>query len=231
MRARVGAFLATALLLVWGCRGTAPPAPLPEGWMSLREPLPAFAGLYRLNCCGRRGLLMAVRMEGPRLALTVTAPPGKVVLEVWAEGEAGFAFDRDQECVVPLSGGELQLGPEIALPVDLRTMGVLLTGRLPAAARELGQLPGWVEDASGVTWLRARVTGPEPRVATVQVGRINETGVGLVAELGEWQGAVPGSLTLEIGNRKAQLRLLSQSTAQIGGPPPWLGRPACGGVR
>ncbi len=196
----------------------------------MQGPLPSSASLYKLSCCGRRGLLAAIRADAERLAITVTVPPGKVVLEAWAAGRVGYLHDRESSCRVLLAAEELPLTRDVGVPLDTALVAVLLSGVLPASARAVAEAPGWVEWESNGVWARASVSGPSPRVTAVRSGRVGDRGVRLEASLGAFRGTVPGEVELEVDGRKAHLELLSRQDAKAVEAPPWMAEPTCVGA-
>jgi hypothetical protein len=227
MRSRLAAALVACAALV-GCRhAIAPQAPLPESWVSLRGPAPVFTSLYRLACCGRLGLLAAVRTDAHRLSLDVTVPPGKVVLEAWVENGRGFIHDRDAGCTVPLAGDELPVARQAALPLDLPLLGTLLAGTLPEQARAVAEAPGWVEWEADGLWVRACLSGEPARVVKLRAGRPGEREARLSAELGAHRGPAPSTVELELAGRRASLELLAYHAGATVTAPTWLTEPLC----
>jgi hypothetical protein len=228
MRARFWATCAAGIAVLAGCRHAGPPpGPLPDDWTSLRGPVPAYASLYRLSCCGRRGLLAALRGDERHLSLTVTAPPGKVVVEAWVEDGAGFLNDREASCRMRLGSGELPITREVGLPLSTSVLGALLAGTLPVAARAVPESPGWVEWESDGLWVRALIAGQNPRVTEVRAGRRGEQQMRLRAQLQGPRGALPGQVELEVGGKRARLELLSHRAGVAPPPPSWLDEVPC----
>ena len=172
-------------------------------------------------------MLAALQADAERLAITVTVPPGKVVLEAWAEGRVGYLHDRESSCRVRLAEEELPITHDVGVPLDTALVAVLLSGVLPASARAVVEAPGWVEWESNGAWVRASVSGPPPRVTAVRSGPLGEGSVRLEASLGAFRGTVPGEVELEVGGRKANLELLSRQTAKAVEAPPWMAEPTC----
>jgi len=225
----LGLFLATA-----GCRHAAPPVPLPPGWQTLvSEPRP-FAALYRFSCCGYRDIVLTVRADGERLALTVAVPPGGTALSAWVESDGGWLRRTKEGCREALAKGVLPVTAKSSLPLDPRLATLLLVGLLPAGAHELPGLPGWVEaTGSGFSW-RARVEGPEPHSTRVLVARLGDESPLLVAELKRAPNRasgvmpIPREISLVAGSVKAELMLQAWQASEPPVPPQWLSAPVCG---
>ena len=234
MRLHRKAAIVVLLLAAAGCRHAARPGPLPPDWQTLvSEPRP-FAALYRFSCCGYRDLVLTVRTDGKRLSLTVAVPPGGTALSAWVESDGGWLRRAKEGCREPLPKGVLPVSASSSLPLDPRLATLLLTGLLPSDARELPELPGWVEaTASGFSW-RARVEGPEPRCTRVLVTHPGKESALLDAELESAPSRVSGvmpmprAIQLVAGSVKAELILQAWQTSEPPAPPPWLSAPVCG---
>ncbi len=230
-RHRAAALLVLLAAAGAGCRHAAvPPAPLPEDWRSLvREPAP-FAALYRLEAGGQRNLVLTARGGGGGLSLTVAVPPGGAALAVWVADDAGWVERVKERCREPLPHGAIPLGGGAALPLDARLATLLLSGLAPDGAHEAAGAPGWVEATAGDLVWRAHVEGP-PAVCT----RVVITGRGgaplLAADLGSHVGRVPGTLRVETGSERAEMKLQEWHLAEAPAPPAWLSLAACGAAR
>jgi hypothetical protein len=225
------------LLAAAGCRLAAPPAPLPQGWQTLIRTPRSFAALYRLACCGHRDLVLTVRAGDGRLSLTVAVPPGGIALAAWAGAEGGWLNRVKDGCKEALPKGVLPVSETTSLPLETELATCLLAGVLPAGARELPGLPGWVEaTAEGYVW-RARIEGPEPYCTRVLVTRPGEEEPLLVAELASplsstsGVSSLPRALSLAAGSVKAELELQAWHTDAPPSPPSWLSAPVCGAKR
>lgn len=226
---RSAALLLLILAAAGGCRHLAPPAPLPADWQSLvAEPRP-FSALYRLSCCGYRGLVLGVRADGERLSLTVAVPPGGAALAAWVGPDGGWVHRVKEGCRDPLPAGVLPISAKSSLPLDTRLAAMLLSGLLPADAREVRQAPGWVEaSTSGLRW-QARVEGPQPHLRRLVVTRAGETTPMLTADIRESTGRVPAGLRITAGPEEAELVIQAWRVGDPPAPPPWLSAPVCGG--
>ncbi|HVN32980.1 MAG TPA: hypothetical protein VMT45_13445 [Thermoanaerobaculaceae bacterium] len=222
------------LLAAAGCRHVAPPAPLPRGWEALVAKPPAFAALYRLDCCGRRDLILTVRAGDGRLLLNVAVPPGGMAMAAWVEDAGGWVNRLKAGCREAFPRGVVPVSETTSLPLDPGLATLLLAGLIPAGARELPELPGLVEATTeGFVW-RVRVEGPEPHCTRVVVARPGEGKPVLVADLESPSGPVSGAptlvhgLSLVAGSVKAKLTLQAWHTDAPPSPPPWLSAPVCG---
>jgi hypothetical protein len=227
-----------ALLLAGvGCRHAAPPVPVPSGWEVLVGTPRSFAALYRLACCGHRDLILTVRAGDGRLLLNVAVPPGGTAMAAWVEDAGGWVNRVKDGCREALPTGVLPVSPSSFLPLDARLTSLLLAGLLPPGARELPELPGWVEaTADGFLW-RARIEGPEPHCTRVVVARPGEEKPVLVAELESPLGPASDAptlargLSLVAGSVKAKLTLQAWHPDAPPSSPPWLSAPVCGARR
>lgn len=234
MRLHRKAAILVLLLAAAGCRHAAPPGPLPPDWQTLvSEPRP-FAALYRFSCCGYRDLILTVRADGERLLLTVAVPPGGTALSAWVESDGGWSRRAKEGCRESLAKGVLPVSANSWLPLDARLATLLLAGLLPSGARELPELPGWVEaTTSGLSW-RARIEGPEPHCTRVRVASPGKENALLDAELESAPSRVSGvmpmprAISLVAGSVKAELILQAWQTSEPPPPPPWLSIPVCG---
>lgn len=229
MARRRSAALLAALVVAAGCRHAVPPsAPLPAGWQALVVAPRAFSALYRFSCCGHRGLVLTVRGDGDSLALSVAVPPGGTALAAWVGPGGGFVERVKQGCREALPPGVLPLAAGASLPIDPALAALLLSGLLPAGARELPELPGWVEAASGGLAWRARVTGPEPHWTRVLLTRVGDATPAMSVVRTDEGGRVPHRLVLTAGTVEADLDLQAWRPSGAPAPPAWLTAPECG---
>lgn len=221
--------LAVGLVLAAGCRHAVPPPALPADWTALVLPPTPYRALYRLSCCGRRGLLAALRGNDSMLHVSVAAPPAGSLMEVWIDGRSGWVLDAERKCLVVLPAGELPLTPEATLPLAPAVLAVLAGGRIPAGAAPVPDRPGWVAATVEGAWLRVRATGSPARCSGLEVGRPGESGVLLRATMSAHRGLVPGVLEIEAGGQtlRLELQVWEQGTAPT--VPTWLGSATCGG--
>jgi hypothetical protein len=203
-------------------------ASLPDGWEALRRVPRPFAALYRLSCCGRRGMLLAVRSGEGRTAVSLTAPPGGVVLDAWLADGDRLVADRTGQCKVRALDSLTTVADGITVPLDGDALAAILAGALPDGARAIDRLPGWVEQQAPGGWLRARVTGASPRVAEVVLGQDRQPGRLVRAELSGFRDGVPGSVSLDLGAHSARLELASFRETTAPAPPAWVSWPWCG---
>jgi hypothetical protein len=226
---RRSAALLAALVVAAGCRHAVPPsAPLPAGWQALVVAPRAFSALYRFSCCGHRGLVLTVRGDGESLALSVAVPPGGTALAAWVGPGGGFVERVKQGCREALPPGVLPLAAGASLPIDPALAALLLSGLLPAGTRELPELPGWVEAASGGLAWRARVTGPEPHWTQVLLTRVGDATPAMSVVRTDEGGRVPHRLVLTAGTVEADLDLQAWRPSGAPAPPAWLTAPECG---
>ncbi len=228
MRPFGSAAIPALLLAVAGCRHALPPAPLPPDWQALvRQPQP-FAAMYRFSCCGHRDLVLTVRGDEHALAVAVAVPPGGTALAAWVGTDGGWLNRVKERCRERLPRGVLPLSATASLPLDPELATLLLSGLLPAGARELPGQQGWVEASSGAFWWRARVEGPEPHWTRVIVGRVGE-GTPLVVAERKDPGTLPHTFTLTAGSVTADLALQEWRVSDPPAPPGWVSAPVCGG--
>jgi len=227
----------TLLLAAAGCRHVAPPEPLPAGWQVLVAAPRPFAALYRLSCCGYRDLILTVRAGDGRLALTVAVPPGGMAMAAWVEGAGGWLNRVKEGCREPLPRGVVPVSASASLPLDPDLVTLLLAGMLPPGARDLPELPGWVEATTEELLWRARVEGPEPHCTRVVLTRTGAEEPVLVADLERPLGytsgvpTLPRGLSLVAGSVKAKLTLKAWQTSEPPSFPPWMSAPICGAKR
>ena len=229
MARRRNAALLAVLAVAVGCRhAVPPPTPLPAGWRVLAAAPRAFSALYRLACCGHRGLVLTVRGDGERLSLAVAVPPGGTALAAWVEPGGGFVERMKEGCREALPPGVLPVSADASLPIDPTLAALLLSGLLPAAARELPGMPGWVEATSGGLAWRAQVEGPEPHWTRVQLTRAGDGAPTMTAVRSDDGGTVPHRLVLKAGSVEASLELQAWRPSAPPAPPDWLAAPVCG---
>jgi hypothetical protein len=205
-----------------------PIAPLPAGWEELRRTPHPYAALYRFSCCGRRGLLLAVRSGDARTAVSLTAPPGGVILDAWLANPDRLVADRDGRCKVRASDSLATVAEGITVPLDGDALAAILAGALPSDATAVDRLPGWVEQRTASGWLRARVAGSPARVAEVVLGQDRQPGRQVKAKLSGYRDGVPGSVALDLGGESARLELVSFRQSATPAPPAWVSWPWCG---
>jgi hypothetical protein len=220
------AALVAALALLGGtsCRHAAPTA---ADWTSLVGPPPSFSGLYRVTCCGGRRLTAAVRSDGERLLLSVSARPRGAVFEAWLGPAQGWAAEAPWSCRWPLADGRLPLAGGAALPLEAGLLSVLLAGRLPEGSAAVEGAPDWVTATAGAVWVRARVTGSPARLARVEAGP-RDAAAEVTAVLRDHHGMIPGRVAVRAGGEKLELELVEWRPGP--GPlaePAWLAAAPC----
>jgi len=211
-----------------GCRhAAAPPAPLPADWRSLAHDPAPFAALYRLAVGGQRNLILTVRGGAGRLALTVAVPPGGAALAVWVAGDEGWVERVKERCREPLPRGTIPLPGDASLPLDAHLAALLLSGLVPAVAREAPGAPGWVAAGVGDLEWRARIEGT-PAVCTRAAVMDASGRTVFEADLSSPVGSVPGGLVVAAGSQRAEMTLQEWHVAEPPGPPAWRSLPPCG---
>ncbi len=235
MRRTSTAAVLAGMLLAAACRHAAPPAPapLPADWRSLVAEPTAFAALYRLSCCGQRGLPATIRGDGAHVSIAVAVPPGGVAFEAWVAADGGWIRDRKEGCTVSIPAAVLPLGDGIDVPVDPAWAALLLSGRLPRGSVPVAGAEGWVEGRSGRGWYRARVSGDPPRVAEVRLGELGRHGPALTVLVTTATSRLPRRLDIVSGDERAELELVEwHPMAEGPGRPGWVDRlPECGATR
>lgn len=226
---RQARWLVVGLVIVAACRHGVPPSTLPADWTALVLPPTPFRALYRLSCCGRRGLVVALRGSDSLLHVSVAAPPAGSSMEVWIEGRRGSVLDAERECRMALPAGELPLTPEVSLPLAPAALAVLASGRIPPGAAPVPDRPGWIGATVEGVRLQVRATGAPARCSGLEVGRPGEDTTVLRATMSAHRGLVPGVLEIEVGGQtlRLELQVWEQGTPPI--VPAWVGWATCGG--
>lgn len=224
---RLVALLLVAAAGAAGCRHAATVAELPEGWAELAERTPPFQALYRLDCCGRRNMVVSLRAGDGAVLVGVAVPPGGVALEVWSAPADSAMLDRRAGCRLPLPPGVLPLASGQLLPIPPQVLAGVLSGRLPVDARSLERRPGWVAWQGDAVWLQALVTGPPPRIALVELRRPGERSTTVGFQVLSHQGRLPARCVVQAEGERMTLTLQSWRTAAPPAPPDWLSAPLC----
>ena len=188
---------------------------------------PPFQALYRLDCCGRRNMVVSLRAGDGGVLVGVTVPPGGVALEVWSAPIDSAMLDRRAGCRLPLPPGVLPLASGQLLPVPPQVLAGLLAGRLPVDARSLDRRPGWVAWRGDAVWLQALVTGPPPRIERVELRRPGEMSTTVEFQVNSHQGRLPSRCVLQAEGERMTLTLQSWRMAAAPEPPDWLAAPLC----
>jgi hypothetical protein len=174
-------------------------------------------------------MILTARGDAHALSLAVAAPPGGTVLAAWVTSSGGWVNRGKGGCREALPEGVLPLTAKASLPLDPELAAVLLSGLLPAGARELSAREGWVESSTGAYRLRAQVAGPEPHWTRLVVGRAGQAAPLLEAVRSGGGGVVPQELRIAAGQVKAELALRVWNAGPRPEPPVWLSAPVCGG--
>jgi len=221
--------LAPVLAALWGCVGLAGRAALPVGWESLQEAPRPFAALYRLECCGRRNLLVTLRCDGTSLDVAITAPPGAAVLRAFIAPAGSWLYDGEANCVARLSEEGLPLGDGHVLPLRPRIAAVLMSGGVPPGSRAVAAAGAWVSATTADGIWSNRVAGPSPHV--VEARLVDRDG-GLVLDVGISEHRlqrIPAVLELHAGGERFVLNLVSWRGSDELKSPGWLSLARCGG--
>ncbi len=222
--------LASCLIAAVSCRtaGPAPPSAvaLPSGWQALRSPVTPFAALYRLDCCGKTGLVATVRGDGEHVALTVASPPLPGSLQVWLAPDGGAVSPNGGRCRELLAPGVLPVSARDVLRVEPRELAPALSGVLPADVKPSDLDPGWLVSSTPGGRLLWRVSGAEPRLEELDVEGPGGKWLATVRLSGH-VGRVPGRVDLETARGKALLRLVEWHGGKVLSPPDWLASPPC----
>ena len=174
-------------------------------------------------------MVLAARGDGQRFSLSVAVPPGGTVLGVWVDGHDGWLNRAKEGCREVLPRGVLPLSAKASLPLDPELAALLLSGLLPAGARELTPETGWVEaPAADLRW-RARVEGPQPHCTRIVLNKPSSDKPLLDATMSDPHGHVPGKLVLKAGSVDAELVLQAWQPSDPPAAPAWLSAPVCGG--
>jgi len=217
-----------AVLGLAGCAGTRSAADLPSGWRQLTEPPPAFAALYRLECCARRNLLLTVRCAGGVADVAVTAPPGATLVRAWVTEDGAWMWDGEAQCVRRLPGAGLPLGEGRALPLRPLALALVLSGGVPGGATPVpGSRDLVMAMVAGERWT-ARLAGPVPRVVAVEVAGADGRPVLEARVTRHRLGRIPAAVELRVGEERFGLNLVSWRRAELVTAPSWLSGARCG---
>ncbi len=214
-------------LAMGGCRHLAVEPELAVGWEALSWRGQGFAALFRLSCCGHRGLVATVQAGEAGVGLSVVAPPGTKVFEGWTDDAGTWLAEGGGHCLRQVPGQGVPLPSGAIIPVNHRLLAALLAGRLPRGGEPDDS--GWViglED--GWVW-RARVVGAPPRCVRFEAAREGEAAPKLAALLDRHRGSLPGRVVLVVDGARVEAVLEAfRATAEVM-PPSWLAAPPCGG--
>lgn len=212
--------LELACLALAAC-ATAPPAPRLEELVG--EP-PPFRALYRFQCCGWRGLLLVVAHGASGTLVEVAGGPSGVGLAAWVEGER-VTRRTELGCLESGQPGVLPVASGWALPVSEAVLSSLLSGRLPASAREVA--PGrWAAPIPGGALELALVGGPTRWVQGWL--RVEDQPQAMRLEARRHHGRVPGEIRIRAPGFDAMLDLVEFQPAEDVPSPAWLSLPRCG---
>jgi len=218
--------VAAAVLAAVGCRHVAaPPAPVGD-WRVLVEPVKPFAAVYRLACCGRRGLIAAIRGDGSSLLVAISAPPAGEIVQAWVvSGRVDVFWSRDR-CHQDLPGGFLPLDRVARLALEPAVLAMALSGRLPGDAHAVDGLADWVAGRVGGVPIRARLAGDPPRLVRIEVPSAGDRPAATI-DCADHRARVPGTLVIASGAEHVELRLASWRGGNPPEAPAWLDRPVC----
>lgn len=197
--------------------------PVPNFEELLGEP-PQFRALYRLECCGVRGLLLVVAHGAGGTSLEVAGGPAGVGVAVWAEGDT-VLWRTARGCLEGGHRGALPLPGGAVFPFPEKVLAGLLAGRLPTPGSSLTP-HRWVSQLAGGT-LELEVVGAPTRWV---VGRWTAGGQGgeVFLRARRHHGRVPGEIAVRGAGFEGTLRLLEFQPVPFVAPPPWLELPRCG---
>jgi hypothetical protein len=217
---RLASALTTLVALTTACAGTgAGPAAVTRTPVPFGEPRP-FAALYRLDCCGQRGLLATVRGDGERLSVAVAAGPAGTVVEGWLSAEGGWLRNGGERCVRPLAPGTLPLPGGAALPLDPWLAATLVSGTVPQEAAQTLAPGGWLVARTHGLTVRWRVSAGV--VVAVEVPRGSSQVPLLEVVLEGHHGRVPGRLRFRAGDEAGEMRLVEWRETGPPGVPEWV---------
>lgn len=228
MRRRSSWLALVAALALASCRHvTAPVQPVGD-WGILVGPVEPFAAVYRLACCGRRGMVAAVRGDASSLLVAVSAPPVGEIVQAWATTGGVEVFWPRDGCRRLMPEGLLPLDTGAVLAVEPTVLALVLSGRLPDDSRAVAGLGGWVAGSVGHVPIRARLDGDPARVVQIVVaGQGDRPDVAI--ECSDHRSRVPGSIAVASGGEHAELRLASWRASNSPAAPAWLDQPVCAG--
>jgi hypothetical protein len=230
---RVEPAAGAVLLVAAACAGVAHrPPPPPPAALPFAAPRP-FAALYRLDCCGQRGLLLTVRGDGERLALAVASGPAGTVVEAWVDGGGGVVRSGRERCVRRLAGGRLALAGGAELPARPAVAALLARGLVAEGARPSPGRAGWLECDIGGAAVRWRVAAGVVVEAEVAGEAGGEAGGAptLSLVLADHHGRVPGRIAFRSAGESGALALVEWRENVVPAPPAWVSWPQCEAAR
>lgn len=226
MRLRVS--LLVAVLALAGCRHIAAPVQPVGDWRILVEPVEPFAAVYRLACCGRRGMVAAVRGDASSLLVVISAPPAGEVVQAWVvDGRVDIFWPRDR-CRTQIPGGFLPLGNGATLAFEPAVLALALSGRLPGDAQPVMGLAGWIAGSVGGVLIKARLAGDPARLVRLEIRGKGDRPAATI-DCADHSARVPGTLVVASGTEHVELRLASWRGGSPPATPAWLDQPVCVG--
>lgn len=224
---RAALALAAGLLAAAACRSVPPTQPLSPQWESLVGEVRPFSALYRLTCCGERGLPTVVRGGDHTLSVAVAVPPGGVAWEAWLEHDEAWMYRSGRACRRRLPAGEVPVGKDARVPLAPDLAGYLLGGRLPPGTAVSSGDPTTVTAAVGPWHVRAHVVGVPPRWLSAAVVGPGAGGKPITFSFADRHGRLPGRVEIHAGERDVLLELVQWLPDGAPTPPAWLGLPEC----
>ncbi|MGQ9751567.1 MAG: hypothetical protein ACUVRE_02815 [Thermoanaerobaculaceae bacterium] len=210
-------FLELISVMLAACRSA---APVPQVSHLQLDP-GYFRALYRMSCCGLRGLLLVVHHRHGGLSLETASGPAGAMRALWVT--QGEIWERTKgNCVVRRPGIGLPLPGGKVLPLRVELFVPLLAGLLPQGGREV--TPGlWqLQDRGSI--LRVQLAGSPSRWVKGWWAM-----AGNEFKLRAWQhrGRLPGMLSVRGAGLNLELELLEFHPDEGSAPPFWVGWPPC----
>lgn len=205
------------LVMLAGCRSAAPVSQLSH----LQLDPGYFRALYRMSCCGLRGLLLVVRRSQEGLSLETAGGPAGAMRALWItqkevwERTPGNCLIRRPGIGVPLPGGKV-------LPLRIELFVPLLVGLLPQGGEEV--TPGLWQFQGHDGILRLQLAGGPSRWVR---GWWTTAGNEFKLKAWRYRGRLPGMLSVRGAGLNLELALLEFNPNGDPTPPSWLRWPLC----
>lgn len=203
------------LVVLAACRSA---APVPQVSHLQLDP-GYFRALYRMSCCGLRGLLLVVRHCQGGLSLETAGGPAGTMRTLWLT--QGEVWERTRgNCVIRRPGIPLPRGK--FFPSNVELFVPLLAGLLPQGGKEVTAGLWQLQDRD--TILKLQLAGSPTRWVKGWWA-IGESEVKLKA----WQhrGRLPGMLSVRGAGLDLELELLEFHQDEGSAPPSWVWWPPC----